>query len=88
MAHFMENGGLPRQAPDHRQEAAFGEVSGRGIAPSGFLEAIPGKAIFAINGPKSYSEEEAQVTFLACDCHDLLLGAAISCQPAASGFRV
>lgn len=48
---------MPKQFPTHLHEPEFWEALGRVVATFGFLEETLAKAIFALSGTKSYSEE-------------------------------
>ncbi len=54
---------LPAQFPTHKHAPEFWEALGRTVGTFGFLEEILGKAIFALTGTRSITEEEAEAEF-------------------------
>ena len=54
---------LPEKFPTHRHQSEFWESLGRAVGTFGFLEAVLGKAIFALSGTRPYEEDEIKSGF-------------------------
>lgn len=56
-AHRVDSANLPDQFPTHLHAPAFWEELGRAVATYGFLEEVLGKAIFALSGTATYTDD-------------------------------
>lgn len=60
---IIDKDSMPAQFPTHVHEPEFWEALGRSVATFGFLEETLAKAIFALTGTKSYSEDAVSEAF-------------------------
>jgi hypothetical protein len=61
----IDQSALPPLFPTHRHSSEFWEQLGRTIATYGFLEEVPGKAIFAFTATGAYSPDEIDEAYQA-----------------------
>lgn len=57
MGSIIDKAAMPAHFPTHLHEPQFWETLGRVVATFGFLEETIAKAIFALTGTKSYSDD-------------------------------
>jgi hypothetical protein len=63
MGSIIDKDAMPAQFPTHVHEPKFWEALGRVVATFGFLEETLAKAIFALTGTKSYSDDAVSEAF-------------------------
>ncbi|KSV76008.1 hypothetical protein N185_16300 [Sinorhizobium sp. GW3] len=62
-AYRVDSAKLPDQFPTHLHAPEFWKELGRAVATYGFLEDVLGKAIFALSGTTSYSQDNLEAAF-------------------------
>lgn len=63
MGSIIDKDAMPAKFPTHAHEPRFWEALGRVVATFGFLEETLAKAIFALTGTKSYSDDAVSEAF-------------------------